>query len=212
MGHPEQESRSPGRRARAPGTGRIRGFTLVELLIVIVIAALVLAIGAPQFSEFRRNSRLAGASNDLLAALQQARTEAIKRQRPVALCGTTDPTAGDPACAAGSVAGWIVFEDGNADCQRSSGDPPLIRREGPIDQALHTAADGSCVVFAPTGFTIDLPDGIGAGRILICDERGTALQAGSTQSAARGIAIARTGRASITRDPDTLDGWGLSCG
>jgi type IV fimbrial biogenesis protein FimT len=208
MGHPGNTTRPPARPAYG---ARRRGFTLVELLIVMVVAAVVLAIGAPQFSEFRRNNRLSGASNDLLAALQQARTEAIKRQRPVALCGTADPAAAEPACSDGAVAGWIVFEDADGDCQRAAGEPPVIRREGPIDGALRTAADGNCVTFAPTGFAVDLPDGVEAGRMLICDDRGTGLQAGTALSAARGIAISRTGRASINRDPDTLNDWDLPC-
>ena len=180
-------------------------------MIVLVVAAVVLAIGAPQFSEFRRNNRLSGASNDLLAALQLARTEAIKRQRAVAVCATADPRAGEPNCTAGPFSGWLVFEDADGDCQRAAGEPKVIRAEGPLDGSLRAAADGICVAFAPTGFALDLPVGVEAERVLICDDRGTGLQAGTSQSAARGIAISRTGRAAITRDPDTLAGWGLPC-
>lgn len=210
MGYSGIGGRPPRRRAAAIVAGQ-PGFTLVELLIVMVVAAVVLAFGAPQFSEFRRNNRLSGASNDLLSALQQARTEAIKRQRPVALCGSADPAAAEPACTNGAISGWIVFEDADGDCQRAAGEPPVIRREGPIDGGLRTAADGNCVSFAATGFAIDLPDGVEAGRVLICDERGTGLQAGTALTAARGIAIARTGRAAITRDPDVLSAWDLPC-
>lgn len=56
-------------------------------------------------SEFRRNNRLSSASNDLLGALQLARTEAIKRQRTVALCATADPQAAEPACSGRRVLG-----------------------------------------------------------------------------------------------------------
>jgi type IV fimbrial biogenesis protein FimT len=210
MGYPEGSARPPRRRAGAAHPS-VRGFTLVELMIVMVVAAVVLAIGAPQFSEFRRNNRLSGASNDLLAALQLARTEAIKRQSPVAVCATADPRAAEPSCTAGPFSGWLVFEDANADCQRAAGEPKPIRAEGPLDGSLRAAADGICVAFAPTGFALDLPVGVEAERVLLCDDRGTGLQAGTSQSAARGIAISRTGRASITRDSDLLAGWGLPC-
>ncbi len=180
-------------------------------MIVMVVAAVVLAIGAPQFSEFRRNNRLSGASNDLLAALQLARTEAIKRQSPVAVCATADPRAAQPACTAGPFSGWMVFDDADGDCQRGAGEPSPIGVNGPLDGSLRAAADGICVAFAPTGFALDLPVGVEAQRVLICDERGTGLQAGTSLSAARGIAISRTGRAAITRDADTLAGWDLPC-
>jgi len=187
------------------------GFTLVELMIVLVVAAVVLAIGTPQFSEFRRNNRLSGASNDLLAALQLARTEAIKRQRPVAVCATADPHAAAASCTAGPFSGWLVFEDADGNCQRTAGEPKVNGGEGALDGSLRAAADGICVAFAPTGFALDLPAGVEAERVLICDDRGIGLQAGTSQSAARGIAISRTGRASITRDADTLAGWALPC-
>lgn len=179
--------------------------------MVLVVAAIVLAIGAPQFSEFRRNNRLSSASNDLLGALQLARTEAIKRQRTVALCATADPQAAEPACSAGAFSGWLVFEDADGNCQRAAGEPPPIRAEGPLDGTLRTAADGICAAFAPTGFALELPAGVEAGRVLICDDRGIGLQSGSTQSAARGVSISRTGRAAITRDPDVLASWGFPC-
>jgi type IV fimbrial biogenesis protein FimT len=198
---------------RRIGRGRRRepGFTIVELMIVMVVAAVVLAIGAPQFSEFRRNNRLSGASNDLLAALQLARTEAIKRQSPVAVCATADPRSQEPRCSAGPFSGWLVFEDADGDCQRALGEARPIRAEGPLDGSLRASADGICIAFAPTGFAVDLPLGVEAQRVLICDDRGTGLQAGTSQSAARGIAISRTGRAAITRDADILAGWALPC-
>ena len=55
------------------------GFSVIELMIALLIAAIVLAMGAPSFTEFRKNNRLTGNANDFLGAVQTARTEAIKR-------------------------------------------------------------------------------------------------------------------------------------
>ena len=107
---------------------RVRGLTVMELLIVMVLAAIILALGAPQFSEFQRNNRLTEAANDTLAALQLARTEAVKRQAPVALCATSDPEGDNPGCSPGTVRGWIVFEDANGNCERDAGDTLVASR------------------------------------------------------------------------------------
>ena len=67
------------------------GFTLLEIMLVIALLAILLGLGAPSFTEFMRNSRITGKANDLLAGLNLARTEAIKRHVPVTVCAT-------PAC------------------------------------------------------------------------------------------------------------------
>lgn len=183
----------------------------MELLIVLVVVSIVLAIAVPSFGEFRRNSDLTSASNDILASFQLARTEAIKRQQTVSVCSSANPQANPGAsCSGGPFVGWIVFSDPNADCQRSA-DETVVGREGPLDNSLRASSAGVCATFAPTGFAVDLPDGVEADRLLFCDQRGLALQTGTDQSAARGITISRMGRPSLTRDPDVIASWGLPC-
>ncbi|HQX79388.1 MAG TPA: GspH/FimT family pseudopilin, partial [Steroidobacteraceae bacterium] len=93
------------------------GFTLLELMIVLALAAVILAIGAPSFTEFRRNGRLTADANDFLTAVQRARTEAVKQQRTVSLCATDDPLAVAPACSGNAdFSGWIVFSDPDDNC------------------------------------------------------------------------------------------------
>ena len=86
---------------------RSHGFTIIELLVTLAIAALILGLAAPSFNEFRRNGRLTGTANDFLGAVQLARTEAIKRQQPVSICATANPTSPAATCALGNfAAGW----------------------------------------------------------------------------------------------------------
>mgnify|MGYP000078050850 CR=1 FL=1 len=187
------------------------GFTLMELMIVLTLAAIVLALGAPNFNEFRRNNRLTSTANDMLAAVQLARSEAIKRQTSVSLCASNNPRAGDAAiCSTGAFTGWVVFEDANGDCLRTAPGEALIAGAS-ADRAVSAVADGFCISFAPTGFSRDLAAGVEAQQIVFCDERGLALQGGTDQSAARGVVLTRTGRAQITRDPTVINGWALAC-
>lgn len=194
-----------------------RGFTLYELMIVLALAGLILGLGAPSFNEFRRNNRLTGTGNDFLGALLMARTEAIKRQQPVSLCASDNASAAAATCSDGAFNGWIVFEDLNGSCTRDGGEM-LLRGQGPIEKQLKPKATGSCVPFAATGFVTpragDPADGVQ--RVLFCDERGIAAQTGTTQSAARGLMVTRTGRARITRDitsgTDTdVTRWAIGC-
>jgi type IV fimbrial biogenesis protein FimT len=90
---------------------RQKGFTLLELLFTITIAAIILSFGVPGFMSFIDNNRAATHTNDLVAALNLARSESTRRRSPVTVCSSTDG-----ASCAGSEdwsTGWIVLSSGN---------------------------------------------------------------------------------------------------
>ncbi|MCB1919947.1 MAG: GspH/FimT family pseudopilin [Candidatus Competibacteraceae bacterium] len=88
------------------------GFTLIELIITLAIAAIVLTIGVPSFQEMMRNNRAATHANEFMNALNLARSEAVKRGQGVSLCPSTDQAT----CTGGGdwKDGWIVFIDADA--------------------------------------------------------------------------------------------------
>lgn len=87
------------------------GFTLVELMITLVVAGVILAIGVPSFTTAIRNNRISAMSNQLVSALSLARSEAVKRSETVTFCATTNGTT----CAASTnwQTGWIILDAGN---------------------------------------------------------------------------------------------------
>ena len=64
--------------------------TLLELMVTVVVIGIMAAVAMPSFREMTERSRLTAAANDIVAALQTARMEAIRRNARVELCPTTD--------------------------------------------------------------------------------------------------------------------------
>lgn len=92
-----------GQRRRTPG------FTLIELMVTIIILAVIVAIAFPNYTMLMNSNRLSAASNDIVADLQLARSEAIRRNTRTIVCASAD----NATCAGGAGAwtGWITYVD-----------------------------------------------------------------------------------------------------
>lgn len=90
---------------------KFRGFTLIELMITIVLMAVLLALGIPAFSEWIQNAQIRTYAESTLAGLQQARMEAVRRNRPVEflfISTLPDPANLNGAAADTSGPNWVV--------------------------------------------------------------------------------------------------------
>lgn len=77
-----------------PAAQRSRGFTLIELMVTITVAAVLLTIALPSFVNTTLNSKLRATANNLSAAVMLSRSEAIKRNAATQLC----PSDNDSSC------------------------------------------------------------------------------------------------------------------
>jgi len=90
---------------------RQKGFTLLELMVTISVAAIILSFGVPGFMSFIANNRAVTDTNDLVTALNLARSEATRRGSAVTVCSSTNGTTcnGDGDWSTG----WIVLSSGD---------------------------------------------------------------------------------------------------
>jgi type IV fimbrial biogenesis protein FimT len=89
-----------------------RGFTIAELMIVVIIAAVLAAIAAPNMSEFVKNNSRATRVNTMVTAVNYARGQAVTRNARVSLCKSAGGAACDAIGTGDFAPGWIVFTDG----------------------------------------------------------------------------------------------------
>jgi prepilin-type N-terminal cleavage/methylation domain-containing protein len=96
-----------------------RGFTFVEMMVVMTISAILIAVGVPSFQWTIARNRVSDGTNQLLSHLEYARMEASRRGNTVSLCRTLDANLVVPVCSNVATAaadgndwavGWIVYE------------------------------------------------------------------------------------------------------
>lgn len=106
-----------------------RGFTLIELMITLAVAAILLKLAAPSFSAALNGNRLSSAAGELAGAVQLARSEAVRANGRVVLCRSTDSST----CSSTDNVwpGWIVFVDSDGDGVRDSAEP--VVKSGTFD-------------------------------------------------------------------------------
>lgn len=188
-------TRSERRRA-CPGADA--GFTLIELMVTIAIAAVLLMLAAPSFVAFQRNSELTSQTNALVAALGAARTEAMKRNfnaRVEAKDGNWNN-------------GWVVYVDlDDNDAYNANTDvlvmdqPPLVSYFGMTGTGT-AAASPPYVRFNSSGYPVNNGGGFGALTFSMArsDLTGTALL-----EQTRRIMIAKTGRVRTCKPTSASD-------
>lgn len=125
---------------RRAGRHFAHGLTLVEMLVVMAIMAILLTIAVPAFHDASLGNKLNAIANGFASSGQLARSEAIKRNRPVTLCASSDTET----CSGDWSDGWIVLDE-TAD--------EIIQKEQAIPNGfLLQAGDGvDSIVFLPTG-------------------------------------------------------------
>lgn len=141
---------------RPPATpSAVRGLSLIELLMGVTILGIALVLGVPSFAEWVQNSQIRSTAESLQNGLQFARSEAVRRNKPVRLELTTSLDNGCAVNKAGT--NWVVSLSTAAQSAASkcgnnidpdSDTPYLLQKGTPVTSNANTLIDASQAAFA----------------------------------------------------------------
>lgn len=123
------------------------GFTLIELLVTLAIAAVLLSLAAPSFTNLLSVNNAQGAAERLSVSFAYARSEAITRSSNIVICSSENGTTCNTGTAGVNWSdGWLIFIDENADdVLANDGSEETLRIED-ISPLLVTATGGASSV------------------------------------------------------------------
>ncbi len=172
---------------------RYRGFTLMELVAVLSIAAVLMALAVPTFTDMRVNSRISGLSGEMISHINTAKSRAIATRRPVYLVRGSGGGGNLTAGAGGWASGWRLVSNNavllqNDQKANSDGIVVAVTNGGVSAAGVTTGAALAVFGFNAQGRLIGSPTGVppvppqlAQVSIVICDsgrdgERGRTLQ------------------------------------
>lgn len=165
---------------------RVKGFTLIELMIAIAILGIIVGLAAPAMSDFAVRQRVSGQASEIMLALAFARSEAVKQNREIVILPNINS-------ATGWSNGWCVGPASGANEMSDCEDPDRLRDFSASTGVTITSAflatsprltfqrDGTCSLCGSNPFNI------------------TSANLKATGTDARCVSVTRQGRASLTK-------------
>ena len=110
------------------------GFTLIELIVTIAIAATLMMVAVPSFVQFQRNARLSDAVSSFISAANTARANAMKQGVNTYLVSATGTNWSS---------GWLVYSDANWNKVFDEGTEEVVLRHEALGTDLAITTPGA---------------------------------------------------------------------
>ena len=166
-----------------------RGLSLIELMVALAIFALVIGFGVPSYRDWIAARELANHAEYLAETLNQARSEAVKRQVRVNVCKSSD---GKQCATSGTWSdGWIMFADDNRDGSIEAPESLIRHEAAPGNQITVTANRplDSYVSYTNFGYARLLNGALQMGTFEVCKPGQKAID----------VVLANSGRVRLSR-------------
>lgn len=140
-----------------------KGFTLIELIVTIAVAAIIMAIAVPSMQTLRADIRVSSAAADLASDLKKSRAQAIMARRNQTL---TAIDASDTANTWGNK-GWVLT-------QMIAGNPVDVFKNQNNAKGVFINGTPTTIVFiASTGMVQTTTGGVVNMTFSVCDSKST---------------------------------------
>lgn len=149
------------------------GFTLIELVVTLAVAAILVTIGIPSFRDFIMNNRLVSQANEFAGAVYLARSAAIKQQRNAYITSNSGTNWAN---------GWTVWVDNDSDNVQAAGEVLRVTQAF-TGNTTFTSGGKTQFRYSPSGL-VD-----GAGTLTLCDNR--------TAERGRRVDVSTAGRSNV---------------
>jgi type IV fimbrial biogenesis protein FimT len=122
---------------------RSQGTTLMELMTALAVVGIMVGIAVPGFRFLTADARASAFNNDLVSALQLARSTALQRSSAVSVCASSNQTS----CTGSGTwnAGWLAYEDLNANNLLDSPGEPVLRVWAPASSGVTVSVSDNTV-------------------------------------------------------------------
>jgi len=128
------------------------GFTLIELMIVVIVVSILLAIAAPSFYTVIQENKIRTQASRIVSSLNLARSTAAKENITATLCASSDA-----ATCTGDTShfkeGWLVYADRDGSGTLTSSSDELVRtyKGLPDSYILELKIDSTEITYYPDG-------------------------------------------------------------
>ena len=186
------------------------GYTLIELMAILAVITILLTVGLPLMNVFFQGNRMVSNTNDIVAGLHVARSEAIRQQMRVTMCQSSNQAA----CTGGNQweNGFIVFQDPNGNMTVDAGERILRVNSGASGKNVTIRSDdggvnqiATAITFTSRGLPKLLNGTNVSGTFRVCDSRGKQMNADGITTVARGVILSVSGRVRTTKTAAKID-------
>lgn len=174
------------------------GFTLIELMVTVAIATILMLVAVPSLTTYRRNADLTSTTNTLVASINAARGEALKRGVSAMVVPTNNGSDW--------TTGWVVFVDLDSSRTYVAANDPIVFTQAALPSYLQVkgsnVADGAtpAIIFDASGYSKTRSGGFGAFTISIFRN-----DAVTDFSQRRIVIVASTGRVRVCTPTSATD-------